>query len=201
MKFLSSISAAHARASRKGSRAFTIMELLIVIAIIGILTAVILSVTTSARIKGRDAHRVSEIRQIRYALEQYRLVNGQYPRCLTAHGSCLSGNALAGTAFMKTVPVDPLTRAPYAYAAIAAVAGGTPCTSYHLGTTLEDRSNASLRTGADAVPTANICLNSDNDFSGLAYQSNSSFQCTGVAGIAQPTSVSNGESCYDVIPD
>ncbi len=179
-------------------RGFTVLELLVTVAIIAVLSTVIVTMTNSARIKGRDGNRVSQIRQIRYALEQYRLVNGQYPQCLYVAAGC--GTTLNGTTFMKNVPVDPKTAAPYAYAGLATSAGGSTCTSYHLGSTLEDKNNQSLRNGSDAPATLNICAGSLADFAGLSYSSTALLQCSGVSGVPQPSGAATAESCYDVVP-
>lgn len=182
----------------KKEKGFTVLELLITVAIIAVLSTVIVTMTNSARIKGRDSNRVSQIRQIRYALEQYRLTNGQYPQCLYVAAGC--GTTLNGTTFMKNVPVDPKTAVPYAYAGLSTSVGGSTCTSYHLGTTLEDKTNQSLRSGSDAPASLNICAGSRADFEGLSYSSTASLQCSGSAGVPQPTSSATGESCYDVVP-
>lgn len=58
---------------------FTLIELLVVIAIIGLLSSVVLASLNTARAKGRDAKRLSDIRQIQIALEMYYDSNGVYP--------------------------------------------------------------------------------------------------------------------------
>lgn len=65
-------------------RAFTLIELLVVIAIIALLSAVVLSSLTAARIKARDAARLSAIHQIQDALQLYYADNdGTYPVATT----------------------------------------------------------------------------------------------------------------------
>jgi prepilin-type N-terminal cleavage/methylation domain-containing protein len=54
--------------SKKG---FTLIELLVVIAIIGILSSVVLASLSTARQKSRDAKRISDIGQVRLALELF----------------------------------------------------------------------------------------------------------------------------------
>ena len=62
-----------------GNRGFTLIELLVVIAIIGVLSSVVLASLNSARQKARDAQRVSNLIEIRTALEMYYSDNGSYP--------------------------------------------------------------------------------------------------------------------------
>nr|AQQ75000.1 hypothetical protein [uncultured bacterium] len=71
----------------KTSRGFTLIELLVVIAIIGILSSVVLASLNSARQKGRDARRISDIKQLQLALELYYDANQSYPA--TAAGGAL----------------------------------------------------------------------------------------------------------------
>lgn len=65
--------------NRLEKRGFTLIELLVVIAIIGILSSVVFSSISNARMKGRDARRVADLKQIALALELYFDANGQYP--------------------------------------------------------------------------------------------------------------------------
>jgi len=172
-------------------RGFTLIELLVVIAIIGVLASIIIAALSSSRVSARDAERVSDIRQIRYALELYRSDFNTYPSCLIAGGSCTT--VLQNAKYMSSVPKDPLTGVSYSYAGLGS---GASCTSYHLGSSLEDKHNKILLTGIDASPQA-ICTGSAADFSGLSYTAGGQL-CNTTAGTAQPTNAANGESCYDV---
>lgn len=58
---------------------FTIIELLIVIAIIGILATLVLTNFQGAQAKGRDTTRKSDINSIYQKLEEYYNENGGYP--------------------------------------------------------------------------------------------------------------------------
>src|SRR5665648_71072 len=60
-------------------RGFTLIELLVVIAIIGLLSSVVLASLNTARMKSRDARRLSDIHQIQIALELYYNSFGRYP--------------------------------------------------------------------------------------------------------------------------
>ncbi|HEC93884.1 MAG TPA: type II secretion system protein [Candidatus Kaiserbacteria bacterium] len=88
---------------------FTLIELLVVIAIIGLLSAVIVASLNAARLKADDTQRISELHQIRKALEIYYDTNRSYPT-----GSFDSRNSSWKTfsnylvpAYMPKVPVDP----------------------------------------------------------------------------------------------
>lgn len=61
------------------SNGFTLIELLVVIAIIGILSTTVLSQLNTARVKALDAQRISDLENIKIALELYRNDNGAYP--------------------------------------------------------------------------------------------------------------------------
>jgi len=80
---------------RKG---FTLMELLVIVAIIGILSSIVLSSLSSTRERAKDGRRISDIKQIQIALELYYDVNSAYP------SSIYTGTPLS--TFLK-VPSDP----------------------------------------------------------------------------------------------
>ena len=125
-------------------RGFTLIELLVVIAIIGILSSVVLASLNSARQKGRDAKRVSDISQLKLALELYFDSNRTYP---TGGGiaSTTIGSALAPT-YIQTIPEDPLSTGAYYY-----YASGT--TAYVLKATLEDNTHVVLNGDLDGTIT------------------------------------------------
>lgn len=60
-------------------RGFTIIELLVVVAILGILASIILATTGPMRAKARDARRVSDLEQIFTALTLYYDDHGKLP--------------------------------------------------------------------------------------------------------------------------
>jgi len=64
---------------KKDNKGFTLIELLVVIAIIGILATVVTTNLSSARMKGRDAKRLSDIKELQKALDLYSDSCGGYP--------------------------------------------------------------------------------------------------------------------------
>ncbi len=61
-------------------RGFTLIELLVVIAIIGILSAIVLASLSTARTKGQDAARISDVKSLETAMELYYNDNQGYPK-------------------------------------------------------------------------------------------------------------------------
>ncbi len=78
-------------------RGFTIIELVVVITVIGILTAVIIVGLTRYQADGRDARRASSASAIVEALEKYYDAHGEYPSCstITAAASTVTADGAA----------------------------------------------------------------------------------------------------------
>ncbi len=118
---------------------FTLVELLVVIAIIGILATLLILQLGIARQRARDAQRVTQINQIRTALEFHFDANGSYPD--TATGGSLADVAkyLQG----DKLPLDPTTDANYGYVNVGK-------TQYLLWADLEQKATA-LNSDLDGV--------------------------------------------------
>ena len=82
----------------KNKKGFTLLELLIVIAIIGILTALATVSYSSAQKKARDAQRKSDLKAIQNAMEQYYADETKYPTGCVSPGTDYLPNGL---------PTDP----------------------------------------------------------------------------------------------
>lgn len=61
------------------SRAFTIVELLIVIVVIGILATITITAYNGIQQRARDSDRISSLNQLQKAIELYYVDNGRYP--------------------------------------------------------------------------------------------------------------------------
>jgi len=80
---------------------FTLLELLIVIAIIGILVAIGTASYASAQKRARDTRRQGDMKAIQNAFEQFYSQNGTYPSSCSISSDFLLGG----------IPSDPLGQA------------------------------------------------------------------------------------------
>jgi len=87
---------------------FTLLELIVVIAIISILSTIGINSFTAAQRRSRDAKRMTDIREIQTALEQYYSICGYLYPTLIPGGFYNSINCPAPPiSIMPMVPVDP----------------------------------------------------------------------------------------------
>lgn len=105
------------------NKAFTLVELLIAIAILGILSTIALGSFQTAQLRGRDAKRKSDLKQITNAIELFYQDYGMYPPSSgtqvaacpftppTGPGSiCTWGSSEVTdgkTSYLKIIPKDP----------------------------------------------------------------------------------------------
>lgn len=95
-------------------RGFTLIELLVVVSIIGFIASTVLASLSAARMKGRDAKRLEEMKQIQTALELYFNTNNAYPgsndQWFDING-CDAGfsdlSSVLTSSYMRKVPTDP----------------------------------------------------------------------------------------------
>ncbi len=163
---------------------FTLIELMVVIAIIGILASIISVSLSSSRAKGRDAKRVADIRTLQLSLEQYYNDNSSYPATLSA---------LAPT-YISVIPKDPKDNTTsYLYSAYNSVPSATCTTTnkpvrYHLAAVMEIDSTGNSVLNQDSDYNSGIstvCSGTTPDFNGLAAS------CVG-------TTAAVADNCYDV---
>lgn len=133
---------------------FTLVELLIVMAIIGILTMIGAGNFTSARIKARDAKRKSDLETIAKSLEAYVNDHNRYPsstvngtiQCTTA-SECAWGSEFSddnGTVYAARLPEDGVGGASYTY-------NSSSGNSYSLYAFLENENDPSIQTFTPVV--------------------------------------------------
>jgi prepilin-type N-terminal cleavage/methylation domain-containing protein len=114
---------------KRSSQGFTLIEMLVVIAIIGILMTIIFGNITTSRQKARDGKRISDLKEIQLALQQFFAACKQFPDSLTASAACPDGSGYTFGQFLKDIPADPSTGTSYDYT----VTGSNFC----LGTVFE----------------------------------------------------------------
>lgn len=116
---------------RLPSRGFTLMELMVVMAILGILITVGLTSYKSVQAKSRDARRKNDLKQISVAIEAYYNDKSKYPSddgsgaivgCGTNDAqNCSCGSPMQdknNVMYMPELPCDPASGRKYYYDAV-----------------------------------------------------------------------------------
>jgi type II secretion system protein G len=117
----------------KTTSGFTLMEIMIVMAILAILMAVGAGAFTSSMRKGRDSTRKANLRSITTALDMYYSDKGKYPVGVNGEirgcGSdaaptlCTDGvfKDVNNTLYMAKIPSDPISSLKYYYVSASGV--------------------------------------------------------------------------------
>lgn len=156
---------------RDRSKGFTLLELLIAVAILGLLASIVSAPIMASRQRARDAKRIENFRVIRDALEMYQNDHGVYPpsqcgwncndyyySCVTSGPGAWSNLAAFLEPYLEDLPADPintpntppwsLTAEGYCYAygnvanpSVGPVPGGGAEHTYDLTARLETRNH------------------------------------------------------------
>src|SRR3989344_41049 len=90
-------------------KGFTLIELLVVVAIIGLLLSGIMVALGNARLKARDARRLSDMQQIKSGMDIYYSLGSGYVDAASWTAAKGSGSELTCSATdVMRVPQDPL---------------------------------------------------------------------------------------------
>lgn len=116
-------------------KGFTLMELLLVLAIVGGLSAVTLSAFAESQAQIRDGKRITELVDVTYALYLHAKERGTYPAHL---------EALLSNSYITTIPVDPKTGKRLTYEV------ARDGSRYYIGTNLESRRAGFLQFDSDS---------------------------------------------------
>jgi len=113
-------------APREAERGFTLIELMIVVAIIAILAGILIPNFVNARSQAQTAACESNLRAIATALELYYADNQVYP---TASGAAVQPTLLTsnGIAYLNNTPKDPAAQSSTATYTLTTVQAGCGC--------------------------------------------------------------------------
>ncbi len=106
--------------SKTLTRGFTLIELLVVISIIGLISSIVLTAVSNARMKSRDTQRIQAMEEMSKALALYYHDNGYYPPSANIVGN-VNGNVFSDPArtgwtnfaillspYIASLPSDPV---------------------------------------------------------------------------------------------
>jgi prepilin-type N-terminal cleavage/methylation domain-containing protein len=146
------------------SRAFSLVELMVVISIIGIISAVSINSLSALQKNNRDAQRQADLRLIQGALQQFYANKNYYPDAFnlsiaTVIDDCTGAPVTTSPCasshiYLSKVPIDPVpgTGTPYCYSPYLSsssskpACGATPgkCQYYELYAALENSTLPSI---------------------------------------------------------
>ncbi len=145
----------HQDRTRAAQRGFTLIELMIVVAIIAILAGILIPNFVNARAQAQTAACESNLRSIATALELYYTDNQIYP---VASGSAVQPSLFTanGVTYLNTTPKDPAAQtgaATYSLTTVQAGGGNAAgytivCPGVHVGSTLAKLALAGGTSGA-----------------------------------------------------
>jgi prepilin-type N-terminal cleavage/methylation domain-containing protein len=121
---------------------FTLIEIMVVVAIVALLLITGLTLLLPSLLKGRDGRRKADLHKIANALEEYYNNELSYPATITACGRTTSISSV-----MKDVPCEAETTQPYFYLADpVGCDGGTTvrCSGFRLMTDLENNDDPDI---------------------------------------------------------
>ncbi len=118
-------------------RAFTLVELLIVIVILAVLAAIVIPKFADASTRSKESSLKSDLKQIRNAVEIFKTDTGAYPAALTdlsATAAPASGKDSTGTTktitatdwrgpYVSSVPNDPVSATAMTYSTASGTVG------------------------------------------------------------------------------
>ncbi len=153
----------------KEQKGFTLIEILIVVAIIAILASVVLVGLGPTQKEGRDSRRISDLSEVQNALELYYNHCGNYPGPASSPGnSCGAWSAMtpgsnayyedmkADVTGLTDVGVPQIPEDPTNAGSLVYVYETNSPNSYTLAATLEDTGNAVLKSDETTDPNGSL---------------------------------------------
>lgn len=131
---------------RRTQQGFTLLELIIVIAIIGILAAIAMPKLMHTPDKAKEAVLRTDLRTFRDVIDQYYADKGKYPETL---------EALVEDDYLRAIPVDPMTKSADSWVAVYEepdLDAGAPESDSEAQPGIMDVHSGSELTGSDGRP-------------------------------------------------
>lgn len=133
------------------SNGFTLIEILIAIAIVATIASVFIGNFFSSIARGRDSRRKQDLRSIAQGLELYYTDNRLYPTALPTPRELFAHPNDPGTVYMQELPGDPSAGKRYCYQS-------TDGSSYQLYAGLENNGDS------EVLPTPHPCDGNDYNY-------------------------------------
>lgn len=136
-------------------KGYTLIEILVVITTIGVLTSIILAALTPSRIRARDARRITDVKQLQGAINNFFSVCYTYPANLDVLRVGTSSCPVY-VRVLTELPTDPSSGLPYDY-----YVENSPIKRYHVCAETEndvDQSSGKLGlVGFDVINSSDPC--------------------------------------------
>ena len=154
---------------------FTLIELIVVAAIISLLTSIVLAALSDAKAKGRDAGKIRAMTETRTALQMFFSDKGYFPLLNTPPSTTWKDDLING-GYIKSINSNIIYKGVDPSGA-ECNSPATNCISYHIGVVLEK---------------SNKVLNSDKDVNLGGFHGGST--------ACNPPPGSTPDLCYDLTP-
>lgn len=128
----------------KKKKAFTLLEILVVVAIIGILLGFVIPNLLNMDRRGKIAKAKSDLRMLQTAVENYYVHNRVYPTALTQLTSAVPS-------IIRVLPADPFSNSGYGYER-----GGSGNRYYVIYSAGVSGNGAAGITGGDEITESNV---------------------------------------------